>query len=335
MKRTKSDSFYERGKPLPAIEIAKIRYEYYENETGIKKICRMMGRSPKTVRKYVRYAEKTNQKNGPTPWKSTPYIRRVIHRILTSNPFVNGREIRRFLATECGVLMSDSTICRIRQIHNFRYKRATLVSSRRLEERVILMRLHWRKMIRGFAMERFVYVDESHFGTRDLCRRYGYAIGGKYVQNTSHRLTNKTYSLFCAVASWGVVCQRWLSVSEDGQTANAAEFISYMEMLSRHLPNEAIIVLDNARIHRTAEAFAFFKTIPQRVIFLPPYSPDYSPIELVFGETKKAMKSYYGEEKYIPAVVNESLKSLTLCQIQAFFGHCWRKNLVDEEEMLG
>lgn len=183
-------------------------------------------------------------------------------------------------------------------------------------------------------MNRFVFVDECHFGTPDFSRRNGRAPGGNVAFNTNFNLSRKTYSLFCAMMSTKVPLHRWLSVSEDGQTANTVEFISYMRELSEHVPKCSIIVLDNARIHRSDEAMEFYKTISQRVVFLPPYSPDYNPIEFIFGEVKKALKSYYGDHRYLPDIVDKIVRELTLEQFSAFFGHCSRLYKVEEEEPL-
>lgn len=54
----------------------------------------------------------------------------------------------------------------------------------------------------------------------------------------------------------------------------------------------SVIVLDNARIHHNAEWIEIVKGLGGRVEFLPPYSPDFNPIELAFGTIKTWLQRY-------------------------------------------
>ncbi len=107
-----------------------------------------------------------------------------------------------------------------------------------------------------------------------------------------------------------------------------------MTALSARIPRNALIVLDNARIHRSPEVFQFFSRLPQRAVFLPPYSPDYNPIELLFGLTKVLMKDYDGAQTYIPTVLDEVFRKITTQQLTAFVQHCRRLWMADEQPPL-
>jgi hypothetical protein len=50
--------------------------------------------------------------------------------------------------------------------------------------------------------------------------------------------------------------------------------------------NNSVIVMDNAKIHHDGELIALLEELGCRVIFLPPYSPDYNPIETAFSTIK-------------------------------------------------
>ena len=54
----------------------------------------------------------------------------------------------------------------------------------------------------------------------------------------------------------------------------------------------SIVVMDNAAIHHVEEVIDLIETQAQaKVIFLPPYSPDLNPVEIVFSKVKCIMKS--------------------------------------------
>lgn len=49
----------------------------------------------------------------------------------------------------------------------------------------------------------------------------------------------------------------------------------------------SVLVMDNAKIHHDEEMINLIESIGCRVLFLPPYSPDYNPIELAFSTLKR------------------------------------------------
>lgn len=52
----------------------------------------------------------------------------------------------------------------------------------------------------------------------------------------------------------------------------------------------SVIVLDNARIHHNAEWIEIVEGLGGRVEFLPPYSPDFNPIETAFSWLKSWLR---------------------------------------------
>jgi hypothetical protein len=56
-------------------------------------------------------------------------------------------------------------------------------------------------------------------------------------------------------------------------------------------PNKnSVLVMDNAKIHHDKEMINVIERIGCKVLFLPPYSPDYNPIEIAFSTLKKWIK---------------------------------------------
>ena len=50
--------------------------------------------------------------------------------------------------------------------------------------------------------------------------------------------------------------------------------------------DNSVIVMDNARIHHDDELIALLEGLGCRIVFLPPYSPDFNPIETAFSTVK-------------------------------------------------
>jgi transposase len=50
--------------------------------------------------------------------------------------------------------------------------------------------------------------------------------------------------------------------------------------------DNSVIIMDNARIHHDNDLVELIEGLGCRVVFLPPYSPDYNPIEMAFSTIK-------------------------------------------------
>jgi transposase len=63
--------------------------------------------------------------------------------------------------------------------------------------------------------------------------------------------------------------------------------------MNPHPGKNSVLILDNARIHHNAEWIELVEGLGGRVEFLPPYSPDFNPIELAFCQIKMWLKRHY------------------------------------------
>ena len=54
----------------------------------------------------------------------------------------------------------------------------------------------------------------------------------------------------------------------------------------------SVLVMDNTRIHHNDDLVAAVEEIGGRVLYLPPYSPDFNPIETAFSALKSWLKRY-------------------------------------------
>ena len=54
----------------------------------------------------------------------------------------------------------------------------------------------------------------------------------------------------------------------------------------------SVLVFDNARIHHNQDLIEYIKAFGGRIEFLPPYSPDFNPIESSFSVIKSFLKKY-------------------------------------------
>ena len=69
---------------------------------------------------------------------------------------------------------------------------------------------------------------------------------------------------------------------------NAAVFEDWFEEeLLKKLPKEHVIIMDNAAFHKKEVLQNLARKYSQELIFLPPYSPEYNPIEHTWSALKR------------------------------------------------
>lgn len=83
------------------------------------------------------------------------------------------------------------------------------------------------------------------------------------------------------------------------------------------------IVLDNLSVHRTAEARAAVEAAHCRLVFLPPYSPDFNPIELGFSKLKAWLRGVEARDfDSLATAIGVGLNRITSDDAKAFIRHC-------------
>jgi transposase len=97
----------------------------------------------------------------------------------------------------------------------------------------------------------------------------------------------KTTTLIAALDSNGVRCSTVVDGAVNGDVFEA--FVQ--QVLLPQLKPGDIVVLDNLSSHRRASIQSLIESAGAELRFLPPYSPDLNPIELVFAKIKQLLRS--------------------------------------------
>lgn len=111
-------------------------------------------------------------------------------------------------------------------------------------------------------------------------------IGERLIDKTPHGHW-KTTSLIAALGIAGVRC----STVVDG-AVNRDVFDAFVErVLVPELRDGDVVILDNLSSHKSEHARRLIESRGARLVFLPPYSPDLNPIEMVFSKIKQLLRS--------------------------------------------
>jgi transposase len=97
----------------------------------------------------------------------------------------------------------------------------------------------------------------------------------------------KTTTFLAALRSTGLTAP----LVVDG-AMNGAVFLSYVQQqLAPTLSEGDIVIMDNLAAHKVKGVREAIAAVGARVVYLPPYSPDLNPIELVFAKFKALLRS--------------------------------------------
>lgn len=111
-------------------------------------------------------------------------------------------------------------------------------------------------------------------------------VGERLIDKTPHGHW-KTTSLIAALGVNGVRC----STVVDG-AINRDVFDAFVDqVLAPDLRPGDVVILDNLSSHKSEHARRTIESRGATLVFLPPYSPDLNPIEMVFSKIKQLLRS--------------------------------------------
>ena len=139
-----------------------------------------------------------------------------------------------------------------------------------------------------YAPEMFVFVDETGADGRNTLRKYGYSMRGRPAVNHSLLVRGERISAIACISLHGLLVVKTVKGTSNGDTfydfvqENLLPYLMPFDGVNPH----SVVVLDNYTIHHITEVKSMLEEIGVLVHFLPPYSPDFNPIEEAFSKVK-------------------------------------------------
>lgn len=148
------------------------------------------------------------------------------------------------------------------------------------------MRYEFRHWLLSVDPRNLVFVDESGVNL-GMARLFARAMRGQRAVGHKPRNTGENVSLLGALSLDGLIASMSVKGSVDTNV-----FLTYLsQVLLPELWEGAIVVLDNLKVHHAAVIRQIIEAAGARLVFLPPYSPDLSPIELCWSKVKQFFRS--------------------------------------------
>lgn len=165
-------------------------------------------------------------------------------------------------------------------------QKKSLVAAEQLTERVQTQRRTWVDQIRprlnGLDL---VFVDESG-ANLGMTPRCGWAPLGERARDAAPINTGRNLTMVAALTVDGPIAARL----HEG-AMNGARFVRWVRRaLAPRLWPGAVVVLDNLGAHKVQGVREAIEAVGARVLYLPPYSPDFNAIERMWSKIKEALR---------------------------------------------
>jgi transposase len=192
-------------------------------------------------------------------------------------------------------------------------------------ERDEFMRAAWRALVaEEIDAERIVFVDEMGSNT-SLRPLYAWSPKGKRAFGSAPRNWGKNVTLLASITLEGL--GECLAV--EGPTTREV-FEAYLErVLAPTLRPGRVVVVDNLSAHKGGRVKEIVEGRGCQLLYLPPYSPDFNPIEQAFSKIKGLLRRAEARtrEALIEAM-GRALSALSAMDARAFFDHCGYREVV-------
>ncbi|MEJ8630164.1 IS630 family transposase [Sphingomonas sp. I4] len=150
---------------------------------------------------------------------------------------------------------------------------------------ILKRREEWFDVQLDLDPERLVFIDETWAST-NMARRHGRCRRGERLRSGVPHGHWKTTTLVAGLRRTGMVAPMVL----DGPI-NRDAFVAYVrQVLVPGLSPGDIVIMDNLSSHKAPAARDAIEAAGAKLLFLPPYSPDFNPIEQAFSKLKAHLR---------------------------------------------
>ena len=172
--------------------------------------------------------------------------------------------------------------------------------------------------MRPIDPRRLVFVDECSTNIA-LTSLYARAPKGERAYGEAPRNWGKNVTLIASLSAEGIGA----TMSVEGATDGAA-FETYVEhFLAPTLQRGQIVVMDNLQVHKSGRVKELIEGAGAEILFLPPYSPDFSPIEEAFSKVKGILRRIGARTREtLLQATGEALDAVSRWDAAGWFRHC-------------
>jgi transposase len=168
------------------------------------------------------------------------------------------------------------------------------------------------------AVERYKFIDESSINLA-MTRLWGRAPRGERVVDTIPQNYGSNVTMIGALSLQGLDAVMTVAGATDGDVFR----VYVAQVLGPTLVPGDVVIMDNLRAHKVAGIREALESRGAQVVYLPPYSPDLSPIEPCWSKVKTALRQAKARTREaLENALGQVLSTLTARDARNWFAHC-------------
>ena len=180
------------------------------------------------------------------------------------------------------------------------------------------MRDAWYPKLAPIELKRLIFLDESGVST-SMTRMYGRIIGGERLVDSIPGRDWRTTSIISSIRLDGTL----ESMTVDGPIDGDIFYLYVKDILCPSLQEGDIVVMDNLSCHKAERIEQAIKEKKSELWFLPPYSPDYNPIEKMWSKVKSYLRSVKARtQEDLDRAISEALATVSAQDAIGWFKSC-------------
>ena len=197
--------------------------------------------------------------------------------------------MQQFLYNKYKLETSIATISRT--LKNAKWSRKT-VQARAAERSEPLQRTQ-QGIQKQYDSDQLIFLDESASNERTGDRKYGWSPLGLVCEHSRPLKRSERWSILPALTQEGYLS--WIVFQGSITTELFLEFVQEQVIphCSAYPGPRSVLILDNASIYKSTKLRSICEERGILLKFLPPYSPDFNPIENTFKDLKAWIKKNY------------------------------------------
>lgn len=163
-----------------------------------------------------------------------------------------------------------------------------------------------------------MFVDETWFNTQ-MSRYWGWMEKGERIPEAIPAGHWRSFTLLGAITCSGLLASMTIEASTDTDV-----FLAFLDqVLCPQLRAGQIVVMDNLSAHKVAAVRAKIEAVGAQLLYLPPYSPDFNPIEKCWAKIKQILRSLKARTaEALDEAITQALASITTENARGWFQHC-------------
>jgi len=176
----------------------------------------------------------------------------------------------------------------------------------------------WHEQMNRIDPEKLVFLDESG-ATTDMARLRGRCDKSERLRTYSPAGHWTITTMIGAVRLSGPFAAAVISGATDSDVFRA--YVS--EVLTPQLHCGDVVVMDNLQPHHAAGVREAIEAVGATLLYLPPYSPDFNPIENLWSKIKQHLRSAAARTfDALCEAIDAALATVTNHDCRGFFNHC-------------